>query len=333
MGHIAEALKKARLEREEKLRLGGATRFDEFGRRSIDVDASNVGQAATVAPASRVGLPPESTTRRGVEPMSGAAGLRLADLLSTKNEGLRGVEPVIEESGTEAGRGWDVDSSLVALRDRASSVAEQYRAIRTWLLCRVNPKERTCLGVTSSIPGEGKTVTVANLAVAMAEIRRMQVVAIDCDLREGALADLFRLRTTPGVTDILAGRVGLEDALVKTPISNLSILPAGRLGDANPAELLNSSAAARLFDELRDRFHYSLVDTPPVQRVSDVGVIGALCTGLIMVVRMHKTASHLVRQSITWLQSNNLNVMGCVATGCSLKDAAYSYRGGDYPER
>lgn len=306
MGHIAEALKKARIERDEKLRVGGDSRFEERTRLAA------------------VGLAPS----RGGD----VGGYRLAELIGRRNEALRGAEQVVEAAGSEDGRAWDVDSSLVSLKDRASSVAEQYRAIRTWLLCRVNPKERTCLGVTSSIPGEGKTVTVANLAVAMAEIRRMRIVAIDCDLRQGGLAELYKLKSAPGVADILAGRAGLDDALIQTPISNLSILPAGRLGDANPTELLNSTAAARLMDELRDRFHYSLVDTPPVQRVSDVGVIGALCTGLIMVVRMHKTATHLVRQSITWLQSNNLNVMGCVATGCSLKDAVYSDRRGEYPE-
>jgi capsular exopolysaccharide synthesis family protein len=176
------------------------------------------------------------------------------------------------------------------------------------------------------MPKEGKSVTAANLAVAMSEVRQMQILAVDCDLRQGGLGKLLRRSEGPGLADVLAGNAALRDAIHPTPLENLSFLPAGDCGAASPAELLNSTAAARVFEEIRDSYHCTLVDTPPVQQVSDVGVIGGLCTGVVMVVRMNRTDSQIVRQSLRWLQSNNLNILGCIAAACSPKAALSSYR-------
>jgi capsular exopolysaccharide synthesis family protein len=223
---------------------------------------------------------------------------------------------------------WDVDPSVVAGRQSESSLAEQYRAVRTWLLVRSQNAKHSALAITSSVPREGKSVTTANLAIVMTEVRRLRVLVVDGDMRQGSLARLLRIEQSPGLADVLAGRAELDGAIIRSPIRNLDILPAGHCAGINPTELLNSASAARSFGEIRDRYHVCLVDTPPVQRVSDVGVIGPLCSGVLFVVRMHRTASHLVRQSLHWLQSNNLNVMGCIATACSQRDTIYTYRPG-----
>src|SRR5439155_25287331 len=122
---------------------------------------------------------------------------------------------------------WGVHPSLVTVTDRASTIAEQYRAVRTWLLSRIAPGERPCLAITSSVPREGKSVTTANLAVVLAEVRHMQVLAVDCDLRQGSLSRLFNLPMKAGLADVLSGRTSLADAILRTPIGNLSVLPAG----------------------------------------------------------------------------------------------------------
>ncbi len=220
---------------------------------------------------------------------------------------------------------WDVHPMVVAAHDRTSLITEQYRAARTWLLRRNTTGKRSCIAMTSSVPREGKSVTTANLAVTMAEVRHMNVLAVDCDFRQGSLAKLYKLPNSPGLSDVLAGRAKLNDVITKTPLGNLSLLPAGTCRNINPTELLNSTEAVRVFDEIRERYHYTLVDTPPVQWLSDVGVIGALCSGIVLVVRMNKTASHLVRQSYHWLQANNLEVLGCIAADCSAKGARYEY--------
>ena len=300
MGRIAEALKKAERER---------TRY--FAGPGLD----------------RFGTPTES-----IEPDHEIGQDRLGGDVSSSSVLKFGQHGSLRFSGsTMLGPPppWDVHPTLVAVHDRSSTITEQYRAARTWLLRRNASGQRPCVAITSSVPREGKSVTTANLSVVMAEVRHLAVLAIDCDFRQGSLAKMFKMPNSPGLSDVLAGRATLEEAISVTPLGNLSVLTAGTSQDLNPPELLNSQTAARVFDEIRERYHYTLVDTPPVQWLSDIGVIGALCSGIVMVVRMNKTASHLVRQSVHWLQANNLNVLGCIAADCNRKGVRYEYEGSD----
>lgn len=326
MGRIAEALRKAQRDREEQLRVGldacalagGADPEALSGRAGTVSSASSPEASAAIKTAAQ----PVSPTNRISRAYSGLAS-QGGDIL----RGLRArVGPPKPPEPLPMPPVWDVDPSLVCVHERCSSLAEQYRAIRTWLLRRNTTGEHTSLAITSSLPREGKTVTTANLAVSLTEVRHLNILAVDCDLRGPSLAKLFRLPSAPGLVDVLAGKTKLAEVLRTTPLGNFSILPAGRLQGQNPAGLLNSPIAAKVFDELRERFHYVLVDTPPVQKLTDVGVIGALCSGILFVVRMHKTPSHLARQSLHWLQSNNLSVIGCVAAACNVKDARHLYR-------
>jgi capsular exopolysaccharide synthesis family protein len=309
MGRIAEAIKRAERER-SSLKTARITP-DETQPFENSADA---GVATTT-------LEPEAVAVElpGVDERIAKPGIR-KERHRFSPGGLRKDEAVVVPAPH-----WDVHSTVVAARERSSPVTEQYRAARTWLLRRNTSGKHACVAITSSIPKEGKSVTTANLAVAMAEVRHLNVLAVDCDLRQGSMARLYKMPNTPGLADVLTGRVTLDEAIASTPIPNLWTLPAGARHDLNSGELLNSRAAARVFDELRERFHYVLVDTPPVQSLSDVGAIGALCTGVILIVRMNKTASHLVRQSLHWLQSNHLNVLGCIASDCRTKGARYEY--------
>lgn len=224
------------------------------------------------------------------------------------------------------------DPRLVVQFDRFGAIAEQYRAIRTWLMAHNSTGEHRILGLTSSTPGEGKTITVGNLGLALAEVRHLSILLVDGDLRRCALGRTFGMQADPkvapvaGLADVLAGRCQLADAIRPTPIDSLQILPAGSVGTLTPAELLNARAARRVFDEIRDRFHYVLVDTPAVQSASDVAVLGAMCTGMLMVVRMNQPSSGIVRQSVRWLQANNVHVLGCVAVGANNRASHLLYQ-------
>ncbi|MCK6457114.1 MAG: CpsD/CapB family tyrosine-protein kinase [Phycisphaerae bacterium] len=210
---------------------------------------------------------------------------------------------------------------LVAHHGRSSAVAEQYRALRTWILSHNSTGEHRILAVTSSDRGEGKSVTTANLAIALAEVRHLAVLMLDTDLRTAGLSRLFGLEHATGLADVLAGRATLPEAVHATPIENLWILPAGSVRDEVPTAALSSRTAGRLMDELRERYHYVLADTTAVQAASDAGVVGSLCTGVLMVVRMHRTRLETVKQSVRWLQSNNLHVMGCIAVAANAGSA------------
>jgi capsular exopolysaccharide synthesis family protein len=300
MGRIAEALKKAQEERSRRLRVGGDPGGRGTGGSILTPDSpEGVQLRKALAPATRLGgdvcyaIPP--------------------------NRGIGVSAPIPPRPA------WDVHPTVVAAHDHSCAITEQYRAVRTWLLRRNATGRHECIAITSSIPREGKSVTTANLAVVMSEVRHMKVLAMDFDLRQGSLAKLYKLSGAPGLADVLAGEASLEEAMTTTPFGNLSFLPAGICRGRNPAELVNSKTAAHVFEEIRERFHFTLVDTPPVRRLSDVGVIGALCTGIVVIVRMNKTASHLVRQSLHWLQANNLDVIGCIAADCCVRGARYEY--------
>lgn len=297
MGRIAEALKKAQEERSQRSRVGGGS---DIGVAILTPDSlGRVQRREPLTPSARLG-----------------GGIRY---MTSPSQGIDAPAPMSPRPA------WDVHPDVVAAYDRSCAITEQYRAVRTWLLRRNTAGRHECIAITSSIPREGKSVTTANLAVVMSEVRHMNVLALDCDLRQGSLAKLFKVPDSPGLADVLAGEASLEEAIATTPYGNLSYLPAGVCRGPNPAELLNSKTAARVFEEIRERFHFTLVDTPPVRRLSDVGVIGALCTGIVMIVRMNKTASHLVRQSLHWLEANNLDVIGCIAADCRVRGARYEY--------
>ncbi len=303
MGHIAEALKKAEHER---------------SRRRVSQEPESI---LTVAPSF------EERLRTNAQPSSPRAYTPGAStIFPTSRSVFSDVAVPLRSASTPSRPVWNVHASVVAYHDRSSSVTEQYRAVRTWLLSHAVPGKHPCLAITSSVPREGKSVTAANLAVVLSEVRQMRILAVDCDLRQGGLGKLLRHKQGPGLADVLAGQAPLRDAVHPTPLENLFFLPAGDCGTSSPTELLNGTDAARVFEEIRDSYHCTLVDTPPVQQVSDVGVIGGLCTGVVMVVRMNRTDSHIVRQSLRWLQSNNLKVLGCIAAACSLKAALNSYR-------
>lgn len=205
-----------------------------------------------------------------------------------------------------------VDDSIVCLTDPTSALAEQYRGLRTWLLRHNTAGEHRSIVITSSMPGEGKSVTALNLAVTLAEVKHLNVLMLDADLRRGSIARLLGRESGPGLADVLSGTSSLNDAVHPTGIRNLSLLPAGRTTPTSPAELFSTRTTPAVFDEVRERYHYVIIDTPAVQTAADVGVIGGLCSGLLMVIRMNRTPEPMVKQSVRWLQANNLNVLGCV---------------------
>ena len=309
MARIADALKKAQTER----------------RRTGTMETDTSAPRGVIAAALKESAALRTSIAEDTRPIT--IPDQMADI-STPQKRKRAAEPEIDLISPAPH--WDVHPTVVAVHEKNSPITEQYRAARTWLMRRHTTGAKNCVAITSSVAREGKSVTTANLAVVMAEIRHLKVLAMDCDFRQGSLAKLFKMQASPGLSDVLAGRASLESAIQATPMGNLFLLSSGGCQELNSAELLNSTSAARVFETVRDRFDYVMVDTPPVQCLSDVGVIGAHCTGIILVVRMNKTPAHLVRQSAHWLQANNLNVLGCIAADCSARGARYEYDATDH---
>lgn len=213
--------------------------------------------------------------------------------------------------------------SLIPFYERTSLVTEQYRSLRTRLLSANPNYEHRVLAVTSAVPREGKSVTTLNLGCILAEIRHLRVCVVDGDFRRSSLAAMLNQPAGPGLADVLAGNVTFGEVVQSTPIPNLSLVPAGSTRGRSAAELLAASSAQGIFKRLHDQFHYTIVDTPPATTVTDVGIIGQMCHGVIVMVRLNRTHEAAARRAVRLLQVNNIPIVGCLLVGRDGPASAY----------
>lgn len=215
--------------------------------------------------------------------------------------------------------------------DGHAVVTECYRAIRTAIQFSSVDCPVRSLVVTSSSPGEGKTVTSINLATVMA-FQGYRVILIDADLRRPSIHKLLELDSTRGMSDVLAGEVALRDALKPTRIANLSALTCGSRVP-NPAELLGSEAMTQLIHSLRQEADFVVFDTPPCLPVTDAEVLSSQVDGTVLVIECGRSQKEAVRTSMELLKQVRARVVGCVLNKIdqSKKGAYYHYyyyRGG-----
>lgn len=191
--------------------------------------------------------------------------------------------------------------------------AENYRSLRAALSIVCDDEQARVIQVTSPEAGDGKSTTVANLAVAVAQSGR-RVLLIDADLRRPMVHRIFRVPNDVGLTDILQGDASWVGLVRPSVIDNLSLLPAG-MPPENPSELLSSPQLARLLNDARDEFDLVLLDAPPLLAVSDPCVLGRKADGLLLVLRLGKSSLNTLAQARELIKTNNLKVLGVVANG------------------
>jgi capsular exopolysaccharide synthesis family protein len=214
-------------------------------------------------------------------------------------------------------------AELVTLRDPRSPIAEAYRALRTNLqFSSLDTVLRTVL-VTSAGPAEGKSTTLANLAVVTAE-SGARVLAVDCDLRRANLHTLFGLDNSEGLTNfILAEGTGPLPAQ-PTAVPNLLVLPTGPL-PPNPSELLASRQMARVLEVLRDAADLVLFDAPPVVAVTDAAILAPRMDGVLLVVDAGTTRREWARRARAQLEKVNARLLGVVLNNAQVDTQLYGY--------
>ena len=214
-------------------------------------------------------------------------------------------------NGNGNGHGGDrLQTELVTVSDIRSSGAEAYRTLRTNLLFSAAVRAVHRVVVTSPGPEEGKSTTAANLAIAFAQ-QGHRVLLIDCDLRRSRVHKIFDETQTPGLTNILIGRMQPMDVIRPTRIDGLMILPSGAL-PPNPAELLGSSLMSGLLDTLSGEFDIVILDTPPLLAASDAAIISRISDGALVVVRAGKTERSALQTAIQQLTTVGARVLGTV---------------------
>ncbi len=187
---------------------------------------------------------------------------------------------------------------LVAAINPHSPVAEQYRTVRSRISHREETTSLRTIVVTSPGPGDGKSITVANLALTMAQEFQRRVVLVDADFRGSSIHSLFGLQGTPGLADLLAGEATLDEVMVELPDYRLTIIPAGRTPQF-PTELLSSTIMRRVVDTLRSRFDKVLFDMPAVTPLADVATFAPLADGVVMVVRAGVTQRPALNEALS----------------------------------
>ena len=187
---------------------------------------------------------------------------------------------------------------------------EAFRVLRTNMqFINVDGNSKVFV-ITSAVPGEGKSTTICNLAITLAQSGE-KVVLVEADLRRPKAADYLHLEGSVGVTTVLTGRIGMEGALQHGP-EGLQLIAAGST-PPNPAELLQSDAMKKLIAKLREQFDIVLIDAPPLLPVTDAAILAAEADGAILIVRHGKTTHDQVAGAVGRLESVDAKLLGTVA--------------------
>jgi capsular exopolysaccharide synthesis family protein len=217
----------------------------------------------------------------------------------------------------------DPSRKLIAQLDPKSPISEQYKTIRTNIQYSSIDKEIRSLMVTSAGPAEGKSTTVANLAVVFAQLGK-KVLLIDADLRKPTVHRTFGVNNLFGFTTVLTKQATLEKTVLETDEENLFILTSGPV-PPNPAELLSSKGMELLIEEANEHFDYVIFDTPPLLAVADPQILSNKVDGSILVVYSGKTEIDQAKKAKELLVNAQSKLLGVVLNHKELKNNDYYY--------
>ncbi len=219
-----------------------------------------------------------------------------------------------------------IDEHVVSFHDPSSPVGEQYKILRTNILSLKNTKNYKTFLITSSVNGEGKTITSINLAMAMAhDLNNKSILLIDADMRKGKVGKYLGINSTPGLSNVLSNGMEADTALFNTGVENLSILLSGNV-PKNPAELLGSKKAQNLIASLKNKFDYIFIDSPPVMPLTDACVLGPMVDAVILVIQAGRTQRNIIKHTEHRLHQAGANTVGAIVTNVEYHLPQYLYR-------
>lgn len=218
---------------------------------------------------------------------------------------------------------------LIANENSKSPVSEAYRTIRTNIqFSQISGKELKTILITSPTPNEGKSTTISNLGIIMAQAGK-KVVVLDCDFRNPTQHKIFGM-VNKGISNCIATGEDLDSVIQATSIENLWVIPSGPVAP-NPSELLGSDRMSELLAELAARFDYVLVDTPPIMPVTDAAVMASKVDGVIMLLESDAIVPKIAKEAKTRLEQGGARILGVVLNKVDVTSSHYGYGyGKDY---
>ena len=254
-------------------------------------------------------------------------GLRMPALASIPVAGLSAGQRLLPFAIKESrGNGNGNGRELLINGDSQSVQAEAYRHLRTSVLLSTAGRAPRTLLVTSSLPSEGKTTTVVNMATVLAQTN-VKVLVIDADMRRPRLHHVFGMENREGLSSMLSSDVTAAELLsIAHPYkeSNIHLLSSGPL-PPNPAELLGSQQMRNLLEEASQHFKYIVIDSPPIASFTDGVLISAIVDGVLLVVQGGKTSRQVVKRTRQMLHEIGAKVIGVVLNKVDLRSQEYYY--------
>ena len=214
--------------------------------------------------------------------------------------------------------------TLVTITDPRSPASEAYRTLRTNLSFYSLDKPLRTLVVTSPAAGEGKSTTIANLAVTMAQSGR-RTILVDTDLRRPTLHELFGAQMSPGLTDAIMAEAG-DLPLQKTAVENLWLLSSGSK-PPNPADMLGAARMEQIIAQLAEQADIVLFDAPPVMAAADAAILGSRVDGVLLVIQAGKTRRDQAERARETLEKSRAHVVGAALTNAPKDSSMGEYYG------
>lgn len=253
-------------------------------------------------------------------------GIALAVLRDRFDNTIKSAEVLEQTSGVGVVAKIPLSKELrkdpaISFGEDRSPTAEAFRELRTNLSYLEVDDPPRVLVVTSSLPGEGKTTTAINVALALAEAEH-NVVLVDGDLRRPKLDKYLNLIGSVGFSTVLAGRASLNEVLQKTHVAGLTVLTSGAI-PPNPSELLGSLATKKVLSEMRAGFDYVIVDSSPLLPVTDAAILAAAADGVLTVARFGNTKREQLTHAVGNLRNVEARILGAILTMLPARGHSY----------
>jgi protein-tyrosine kinase len=215
-----------------------------------------------------------------------------------------------------------IDENMVALLKPQSFEAEQFKILRTNLLFPSSGKSPRTIMVTSTMPGEGKSMISANLAVSIAQSIQEHVLLIDCDIRRPRIHTQFGYGNVPGLSEHLSRGIPISSLLLRTIVDKLSILPGGR-PPVNPSELVSSQKMSKLLQEVKYRYsdRFIVIDSPPPKLTAETSALSRQVDGILLVIEYGRISREMVSDLINIIGKEK--IIGIVFNKLDMRYGAY----------
>ena len=230
-----------------------------------------------------------------------------------------------EGSSKKRKKDWErAPRKLLIDKDIPFNVSEGYKSIRTNIMFSLGTSDKNVIAISSPNPSEGKSTASANIAIAFAQTSS-KVLLIDADMRKPVQHKSFRLSNTQGLSTLIVNMSSIEDSIKKNVVENLDVITSGPT-PPNPSELLSSSRYVKLLDKLSKMYDYIIIDTPPVNVVSDAMVMSNSVSGILLVVKYGSTTFSDISESLKQVELANANLLGFVLNDVQSSNSVYYYK-------